>query len=105
MVAPGEEENQHEENRMRDIHIGKRGVETTNEDQLCLHHISDDLPLMQRKDRERNCKTKVVLDGRKDQSVKKEDATRYRSACKRPVLGPGHVGFGRNCKTFGSANM
>ena len=33
-VASGEEENQHEENRMRDIHIGKRGSETAHEAQL-----------------------------------------------------------------------
>ena len=26
-------ENQHEENRMRDIHVGKRGSETANEEQ------------------------------------------------------------------------
>ena len=29
----GEEEKQYEENRMRDIHIGKRGSETANEEQ------------------------------------------------------------------------
>ena len=32
-VASGEEEKQHEENRMRDVHIGKRGSETANEEQ------------------------------------------------------------------------
>ena len=32
-VASGEEENQHEENRMRDIHVGKWGAETANEEQ------------------------------------------------------------------------
>ena len=32
-VASGEDESQHDENRMRDIHIGKRGHETTNEEQ------------------------------------------------------------------------
>ena len=32
-VASGEEENQHEENRMRDIHVGKSGAETANEAQ------------------------------------------------------------------------
>ena len=31
-VASGEEENQDEENRMRDIHIGERGAETANEE-------------------------------------------------------------------------
>ena len=31
--AVGEEEKQHEENRMRDIHNGKRGSETANEEQ------------------------------------------------------------------------
>ena len=33
-VASGEEEKQHEENRMRDVHIGKRGPETANEEQI-----------------------------------------------------------------------
>ena len=32
-VASGEEEKQHEENRMRDVHIGKRGSETACEEQ------------------------------------------------------------------------
>ena len=32
-VASGEDENQHEENRMRDIHIGTRRAETTYEEQ------------------------------------------------------------------------
>ena len=33
-VASGEEENQPYENRMKDIHIGKSGSETANEEQL-----------------------------------------------------------------------
>ena len=32
-VEAGEDEKQHEENRMRDVHIGKRGSETANEEQ------------------------------------------------------------------------
>ena len=32
-VASGEEEKQHEENRMRDVYIGKRGTETASEEQ------------------------------------------------------------------------
>ena len=32
-VASGEEEKQREENRMRDVHIGKRGSEAANEEQ------------------------------------------------------------------------
>ena len=32
-VASGEEEKQHEENRMRDIHMGKTVPETTDEEQ------------------------------------------------------------------------
>ena len=32
-VASGEEEKQHEEKRMRDIHVGKRGSETASEEQ------------------------------------------------------------------------
>ena len=32
-VASGEEEKRHEENRMRDVHIGKRGSETANDEQ------------------------------------------------------------------------
>ena len=32
-VAFGEEKNQHEENRMRDVHIGKSGAKTMNEAQ------------------------------------------------------------------------
>ena len=32
-VASGEEERPHDENRMRDIHFGKRGSETANEEQ------------------------------------------------------------------------
>ena len=31
-VASGEDERQHDENRMRDSHIGKRGSETANEE-------------------------------------------------------------------------
>ena len=33
-VASGKEETQHEENGMRDVHIGKRGSDTANEEQL-----------------------------------------------------------------------
>ena len=33
-VSSGEEEKQQEENRVRDVHIGKRGSETANEEQL-----------------------------------------------------------------------
>ena len=33
-VASGEDEKQHDENRMRDIHIGKRESETAHEKQL-----------------------------------------------------------------------
>ena len=33
-VASGEEEKQHEENRMIDVHFGKRGSETTSKEQL-----------------------------------------------------------------------
>ena len=32
-VESGEDDKQHEENRMRDVHIGKRGSETSNEEQ------------------------------------------------------------------------
>ena len=32
-VASGEDEREHDENRMRDIHIGKRGSETAHEEQ------------------------------------------------------------------------
>ena len=32
-VPSGEEERQHDENRMRDIHMGKRGSETANEEE------------------------------------------------------------------------
>ena len=32
-VASGEDEKQHDENRMKDVHIGKRGSETANEEQ------------------------------------------------------------------------
>ena len=32
-VASGEEEKQHDENIMRDLHIGKRGSETADEEQ------------------------------------------------------------------------
>ena len=33
-VASGEDEREHDENRMRDIHFGKRGSETAHEEQL-----------------------------------------------------------------------
>ena len=33
VVASGEDEKQHDENRMKDIHIGKRRSEKTNEEQ------------------------------------------------------------------------
>ena len=33
VVASGEDESQHDENRMRDIHIGERGSETANKEQ------------------------------------------------------------------------
>ena len=32
-VVSGEKEKEHEENRMRDVHIGKKGSETSNEEQ------------------------------------------------------------------------
>ena len=34
VVPSGEDERQHEENRRRDVHIGKRGSETPNDEQL-----------------------------------------------------------------------
>ena len=48
---------------------------------------------------------KVVLDERKSQILKKEDATRYRSACHETfVFGPRLVGLSREWKALSPAN-